>query len=234
MDVILLAAGFSRRFGDSLPKPFVKIAGKPLIFYPLFTLQRSKLIDRILVVISPEAEGMFSAVRNKYLKKITKITAVVHGGKERQDSVFNGLNFLSASGHGDIVAIHDAARPFLKEELLETLNLAARETGGAAPGIKVVDTIKSVDGNSIVAGHLKRDELRAIQTPQVFVFDKLFDAYKGSIGSGVNFTDDNEIFGVAGWNVKVVGGDSDLFKVTFKEDMIKARHVLAKMRSYYK
>lgn len=228
MTAVIVAAGTGSRLEAELPKPYILLADKPILWYSLYSFEASPFVEDIVVVISPEMEDYANSIQDKYFRDITKFAAFAHGGETRQQSVYNVLQEIKTELNPEIVAIHDAARPFLKVSLIEKLYKAACKTGGAAPGLKVTDTIKEVNSDRTVKTHLKRENLIAIQTPQVFAFSDLLQEYTGLSGTLEKYTDDTEIFSEGGGKVEIIEGDPDLFKITYKNDLERARQFLEK------
>lgn len=209
---IVVSAGLGRRLGKN--KTFVELSGKPLISWSVAALHASKSIDRIVLVLNKEfvMAGRKLAAQNNW----SKVTAVCEGGNLRQDSVRKGLNEIDGC---DWVLIHDGARPFLTEKLIEDGIRTALVTGAAAAAVEVKDTIKVVDDFDMVTRTLARDRLRAVQTPQVFREDLLKKAYELARGE---FTDDAAIVENAGYEVKLYRGDYNNIKITVPEDLAVA------------
>lgn len=225
MNVVIVAAGSSSRFNNKIPKPFVEVAGRPLLWYSISSFNRLSFVNKIIVVISKIHRELAEVAAERHFGSFEKFSGFVDGGAVRQESVSNALSALKGSGSGELVAIHDAARPFLKGELVERLNEEAGRHGAAAPGIAVVDTIKGLDSEGFIKSHLKRESLIAIQTPQVFHFEKLLDSYERATCELESFTDDTEIYSRYHGRVKIVEGDKELFKVTFEGDLARAEEV---------
>lgn len=232
MYVVIVAAGSSTRFSSSIPKPFVEVAGRPLLWYSLYTFNRLDFVKQIAVVVSKDHKELAETVRAQHFTGFSKFAGFVEGGATRQQSVYNALSTLPRA-QGVPVAIHDAARPFVKERLIVELNREAGLYGAAAPGIAVVDTVKSVDEEGFIKEHLKRESLTAIQTPQVFELSKLLSAYEQAAGELAAFTDDTEIYSRYFGRVKMVEGDKELFKVTFEGDLARAEEVYRRNRDLW-
>ena len=152
-----------------------------------------------------------------------KVTAVVAGGKSRQESVGNGLNALNKDVK--LAAIHDGARPLVTWQLIDRCIRAANTYGAAAPAIPVKDTIKTVEGG-IVSNTPDRSKLRAVQTPQVFDYDLLRGALKKAYEDGAEVTDDCSAVERLGMKVKIVEGDERNLKVTTPMDLKIAQMLL--------
>jgi len=204
---IIVAGGRGKRMGK--PKQFLKIAGRPMLAWTLRAFQESRVVDGIILVVAKDQ------VTGSKKLKFSKVLKVVVGGKERQDSVRNGLRELPESA--EIVLIHDGARPAVTEELIEKAVKAARSFGTAVIGVPVKDTVKLVAGSgSRVARTLNRKELWQAQTPQVFKAALIRKAYAKVRGK---FTDDAMLVERLGIPVKMIPGSYENFKITTPEDL---------------
>ena len=234
MDAIILSGGVGKRFGEGTPKTFALIAGKPLLYYSLYSFNKFKHTSKIYVVINSACEELALRYKKKYFSGFEKFAGFIPGGLERKDSVYNALSFIKERGGVNYVAIHDGARPFIKPELIEKIYAEAIARKAAAPGIKVVDAIKIVDDDGIIAEHPEKYLARAIQTPQIFDFELIYGAYKNSIESGKIFTDDTELLKGTSTKIKIVEGDDDLLKITFRDDLIKAKKIYGRIKKLWK
>ncbi len=151
----------------------------------------------------------------------------VPGGKSRQESVFKALGKLKShfKNSNPLVFIHDGARPFVSEDIINSTYKAALEFGAGAPGIQPVDTQNEVDENGFIKRHLVRSNLRAIQTPQVFRLNELLLAHEKASLSGKKYTDDTEIWDlfVPGGKVKITEGDIQNKKITYRQDIVQPK-----------
>lgn len=214
---IITAAGSGSRFSPgkkTVPKQYTRIKGKPVILYSLETFQKSRHIDEILVSAN---RIYFDFIHSLAVKNgITKLTTLVEGGKTRFVSVKNA--FLQIKGKaGDLVLIHDAARPNINKKLIELLLTNALRYGEVIPGIKISETVKK-ESKGIIKRTVDRRNLWTVQTPQAFRFDVLTKAYKKS-GRRYDFTDEAELAEHAGCKVRLIEGSSDNIKITTKEDL---------------
>lgn len=234
MDAVILSGGVGKRFGEGLPKTFAPIAGKPLLYYSLYSFNKYKHTGKIYIVINSAFEELADKYKRKYFAGFEKFAGFIPGGSERKDSVYNALSLIKERGGSDYIAIHDGARPFIKPELINEIYTSATIYKAAAPGIKIVDAIKIVDGDGIIAEHPVKNLARAIQTPQIFDFDLIYNAYKNSIGSGKVFTDDTELLADTQTKIKIVDGDDDLLKITFRDDLIKAKKIYGRIKKLWK
>lgn len=233
---IIPAAGSGKRMGTTIPKQFLALNGKPILYYTLKTFYFCPWVDELIVVGRPEdrkqiefiLEGIecedFSS-HEENLNTIKKVVwSFVEGGEERQESVFNGLNKLSKDV--ELVMIHDGARPFVTEELIEKTLEEAKQFGAAVLGVPVKDTIKRVSPNLDVVETLLRSELYAAQTPQTFKLGLLKEVYQKAAESQIVATDDASLLEVYNIPVRVVLGSYDNFKITTPEDIFIAEHML--------
>ncbi len=210
---IVVGAGIGQRMG--IDKIFMDLMGKPLIAWSVDTLQNSMSIGEIVLVLHKTKldEGRELIKSRKW----SKVSGLCAGGERRQDSVLNGIISVSRSNW---VLVHDAARPFITEELIRNGIAAAKLTGAAVACIDVRDTIKQVDDNEIVVQTLNRNRLRAVQTPQIFRLDLLKKSYE-LINADV--TDDATIVERAGYRVKLYPGDHRNIKITTPDDLLLAQ-----------
>jgi len=221
IEVILAAAGKGERIGAGVPKALLPVGGKPLFLHSLKVFGASALIKGIVLVVPPAAVDKFSrAVAKSAVKKRIKI---VRGGKERQDSVRNGLAALDADT--DTVFIHDAARPFVTPKIIKDLVKVLRRDQAATVAVPVKPTIKRVDPVSgYVAATLDRRFLWDVQTPQGFRREVLAKAHAQA--GEETATDDAYLVEKLGEKVKIVPGDYRNFKVTTSEDIIFAEGLI--------
>lgn len=220
ISAIILAGGKGRRMGYDLSKQFINIKGKPMLYYTLQKFLRCKKIDKIVLVLpKDEIDYCIKNVLEKYSLKVDKI---VEGGKERQDSVFNGLKACKDS---DIVLIHDGARPFVSEEMISNGIKYAKKYGAAAPGVMPKDTIKVIDGEGFCKMTPNRSELVAIQTPQVFKWDLIMNCHLKIKEEGKVVTDDTMVVENCNEKVYLYNGDYKNIKITTPEDLIIAEYL---------
>ena len=211
---IVPAAGCGKRLGLREKKPFVLLAGKPLITYSLRALESCGLIDDIIVAAQPGSIKRLKSIIKK--NGFKKVRDVVKGGKTRSESVRNCFKKIDPSCN--IVLIHDGARPFPGTDAIrDSINLAGK-FGQCVTAIPETDTIKLSDKNLFVKKTLDRSRLWRAQTPQAFRYDVLNLALK-RISDFSNLTDDSSILERAGKKVKIVEGSIRNIKITTKEDL---------------
>ena len=219
ISAVIVAAGNSRRMGKD--KLFLPLCGKPIFFYCLELFQTHSLINEIIMVVRTETKTLF---QNHLPKNITKVQKWIEGGKERQHSVWNGLQSINPDN--SLVLIHDAARPLITKAIVDSVINAAQKTGAAVCGTALADTIKEVDTNSMVARTLNRDRLVAVQTPQVFHTSLIREAYQKLMKTNEILTDDTAVVERLGKPVQVVICDDLNFKMTRPQDLILAKSIL--------
>ncbi len=210
---IIAAGGDSQRMGG-IDKLFAPISGRPVLARVIDTFQACKSIDQIIVVMN--SKNIEQCRRLVALEGWPKVKDVCLGGKQRQDSVAEGLKRLK---YGEWVVIHDGARPLVTIDLIEKGLEAAKETGAAVAAVLLTDTIKVAGADDIVRQTLPRQNLRAVQTPQVFRIDVIQNTYRHVFG---DVTDDASLVEKAGYKVKVYPGSYDNIKITTPADLAMA------------
>ena len=212
---VIVAAGKGTRMGPNVDKTFLEIAGKPVLAHTWQRFANAKCIDEIILVVRDGMQSAFQEIAEKFSLK--KPFRLVVGGKERQDSVWNGLEAVSPDT--EIVAIQDAARPCTSEALIEATIAAAREIGAAVAAQPIIDTIKeSADGKTIDRT-LDRSKLWAVQTPQTFRVQVIRRALAEVRKRGLSVTDDTAACDLVGQPVRLVVMPEPNPKVTRPEDL---------------
>ena len=223
ISAIILAGGKGKRMRSAISKQFIDIKGKPIIYYTLKKFSENKKIDNIIVVL-PEDEVKY--FKENILKKYElRINKIVIGGKERQDSVYNALKSLKNSST-DIVLIHDGARPFISERIINEGIKFAEIYGAAAPGVMPKDTIKVKNEKNFSVDTPNRANLVSIQTPQVFKFDEILECHEKIRYNGEKVTDDTMLVEKYGYSVYLYDGEYTNIKVTTPEDLILAERLI--------
>ena len=210
---VIVAAGESQRMGG-VDKMWALLGGKPVLARVADTFQNCSLIDQIVIILNEQ-----NLKRGKQLvaeQGWSKITDVCPGGKRRQDSVVAGLSRLR---NCNWVVIHDGARPLVTEELIHQGLSQAKETGAAVAAVPVTDTIKVAGDDRIVRQTPPRQNLWAVQTPQVFLPDIITEAYQQAKGE---VTDDASLVEQSGYRVKLYMGSYDNIKITTPDDLALA------------
>lgn len=219
---VVLAGGHGRRMQSDIPKQYLLLHGKPILYYSLMAFEQSKVDEIVLVTGEEEREYCRKEIVERF--GFQKVRAVVAGGKERYHSVYAGLKSCLGC---DYVMIHDGARPFLTEEMIERSIEAVERDRACAVGMPVKDTIKICDENGYVEQTPKREQVWMIQTPQSFEYCLIEQAYRMVIESGRAVTDDAmavEIF--LKEKVRLVKGSYANIKITTSEDLIIAEQMM--------
>ncbi len=221
---IVLAAGSGKRMGTEVPKQYLPLEGKPLLVYALETFQKSA-VDEIILVVAP---GEVSFCQKEIVEKyhIDKVCAIVEGGAERYDSVYEGLKACS----GDYVLVHDGARAFVTIDIIERAMGAVQECNACVVGMPSKDTIKIVDENGFVAATPARASVWTIQTPQCFSRSLLMDSYAKLFESSFEgITDDAMVVERANNTpICLIEGSYTNIKITTPEDLDLGRQILSK------
>jgi 2-C-methyl-D-erythritol 4-phosphate cytidylyltransferase len=220
---IIAAAGYGTRMHTPGGKQFLELAGKPILQHTLEIFSGCDAIDEIVLTVNPDdLDKAKSFVRQN---NFTKVIAVVPGGKERQNSVYNAL--LQVHEDTNIVLVHDGARPLVTKELIVRIASEIKIDDAVIPGVPVKDTTKTVK-DGIVQNTLDRKSLMSIQTPQAFRFKLLKEAYERGRRTGYLATDDARFIERLGHKVKVVPGSYENIKITTPEDIIIAEAIIQK------
>ena len=213
--VVIVAAGTGSRMNMGINKQFIKLKGKEIIAYTIEKFYNNSNIEDIVVVVKEdEAEFFDKEIIEKYNFKNIKIA---YGGKERQDSVYNGLKLLDKKC--DIVLIHDGARPFVSDKIIDNSIEKVKEHKAIVVGVPVKDTIKVIDNDKNIVDTPNRSVLWAVQTPQTFSYKILIDAYEDAFKSGFYGTDDAMLVERIGYKVKMIEGSYNNIKITTQEDL---------------
>jgi len=212
---------------SGINKQYMLLNSRPILSYSLDFFEKLDIVEQI-VVITGEHELDYCEQEVIKRFKYNKVSAVLPGGKERQDSVLIGLHKLGSDTN--LVAVHDGARPLLSSGLFSRLFKQAEEWGAAIPGIPSKDTLKMVDGESFVRQTLDRTSIYAIQTPQIFKYAELMTAYRKAYEENFQGTDDASLFERYIGRVRLVEGEYNNLKITTPEDLIIAEALLKAQR----
>ncbi|MEA4925126.1 MAG: 2-C-methyl-D-erythritol 4-phosphate cytidylyltransferase [Syntrophomonadaceae bacterium] len=228
--VVIAAAGKGSRMKSQTNKQYLPLNSRPVLSYSLDFFEKMNIVDEIVVVCgADELDYCQREIINRFHYK--KVSALLPGGRERQDSVWAGLQKLGEDT--DLVAVHDGARPLLSARVFLRLIEEAEKWGAAIPGMVSKDTLKSVDRDGFVRQTLDRNSVYAIQTPQIFKFAELRSAYQEAYQDDFQGTDDAALFERYIGRVKVVPGDYNNIKITTPEDLITAEALLKKLAVDY-
>jgi len=218
---IIPAGGKGKRSGTAVPKQYLKFNGKELIVYTLQVFQNNDLIDEIIISAEPAYFDLLKKIKKDY--ELTKLTKVVEGGDERQDSVHNALNEIKADDE-DLIVVHDAARALLPPEVLTNAILSAKQKGNAVVCIKAKDTL--IKGKNIINEYVNRDDVYYVQTPQIFKAKELRRAMQNAYKNNFIGTDESMLVKQIAIEVNIVEGSVMNFKVTTNEDVEMFKHLV--------
>ena len=249
---IILAAGQGRRMKTKEPKQYIELAGKPILAYSLAAFANCSFIDEIVLVVGKDQEDY---VRESIIEKygIEKVTHIITGGKERFNSVYAGLKILDpenkihqvrsldgekakridTSDLPDYIFIHDGVRPLISKEVIERAYDKVREVGACVVGVPAVATMKVVDAEGVIHETLDRSKIWTIQTPQVFSFALIKEAYDRCVELYErNITDDaTTVERMMDHPVHIVEGSYDNIKITTPEDLLRGELYLTQLGS---
>lgn len=214
--VLIPAAGKGNRMAHSVKKPYLKLAQKPILAHTIQRFEQNSAVDAIFVIVD---EADFNECRTAVLRPypFTKVQELVAGGETRQMSVYNGVRALSADV--DFVIVHDGVRPFVTDEVIFACLTAADECGAAVAAVPVKDTIKVANEDSFIVETPVRDQLWAVQTPQVFRKSLLQEAHQVAQTHQLTATDDASLVEQLGFPVKLVKGSYANLKITTPIDL---------------
>lgn len=215
ISAIIVAAGKGTRMGPNVDKLFLPLNGCPVIAHTWRRFEEAKCIDEIVLVVREGMQSAFADLATEF--SFAKPHRLVAGGVERQDSVWNGLNALSADA--EIVAIQDAARPCTSEALIQATIDAAQDMGAAVAAQPVTDTIKESADGALIQRTLDRSRLWAVQTPQTFRVEIIRRALAAVRERGLLVTDDTAGCELIGQPVRLVASTRPNPKVTRPEDL---------------
>ncbi|NMB42174.1 MAG: 2-C-methyl-D-erythritol 4-phosphate cytidylyltransferase [Firmicutes bacterium] len=231
--LLIAAAGRGRRMGGEMNKVYLPLAGRPVLAHTLQVFLEMNFFRQVVVVVAPREKDLF---RKQVLVPFfpdEKRIVLLEGGSKRQHSVLNGLEYLHRNNpSGDfLICIHDGARPLVSRALVQNVLQEALLTGAAVAGVPLKDTVKEVDGNSIVLHTPPRENLRAIQTPQCFQFSLLWQAYCKAGKDKFLGSDDSSLVERTGIKVRVVTGEYENLKITTPDDLRTAETFLSPGKS---
>lgn len=220
---IILAAGQGKRMNSKVQKQYMQLSGKPILYYSLNVFQKSVIDEIILVVGKGEIAYCQSEIVERY--GFHKVVKIIEGGAERYHSVYNGIKAIQ---NADYVYIHDGARPFISNEILDRVTKGVRENQACVVGMPVKDTIKIVDESGFVIETPSRELVWQIQTPQVFSFPLIKEAYEKLMEEPIQgITDDAMVVElILSCPIKLIEGDYTNFKITTSEDLYLAEQFL--------
>ena len=221
---VVLAAGNSQRMGKD--KILMPIGGAPVIAHTLKALQSSDIIDEIVIVTKYECIQEIADICNEH--GISKASRVIRGGKTRLESALIGVSNVSEKA--TLIAIHDGARPFVTEKLIDRVVHAAKTHSAAAPAVTASDPVRLLNSKGAVTATPDRDLVALVQTPQVFLAELIKAALTRAMDKGFRVTDDCSAVEAMGYKVTIVAGEADNIKLTTTRDIYAAEGILAERR----
>ena len=213
--VVIVAAGRGTRMGPNIDKLFLEVAGRPVVAHTWARWDAAEEVDELVLVIRAGMETAFTEMAATL--PLTKPYGFAVGGAERQDSVWNGLQAISAKA--ELVAIHDGARPCVSPELIRQTIQAARESGAAVAAQRITDTLKESDDGALISRTVDRSKLWSVQTPQVFRVAVIREAISTARARDLNLTDDTAACELIGQPVRLVESRQPNPKVTVPADL---------------
>ena len=221
---LIPAAGKGSRMAHSVKKPYLEVAQKPILAHTIQRFEQNSAVDAIFVIVD---QADFSECHATVLQPyaFTKVQKLVGGGETRQMSVYNGIRALSADV--DFVIVHDGVRPFVTDEVIFACLAAADECGAAVAAVPVKDTIKIANTDRFIVETLAREQLWAVQTPQVFRKSLLEEAHQAAEARQLTATDDASLVEQLGFPVKLVKGSYANVKITTPVDLQIAEVLLS-------
>jgi 2-C-methyl-D-erythritol 4-phosphate cytidylyltransferase len=232
LTAIIVAAGSSQRMG--FDKLFADLGGLPVAAHSIAAFEACAAVDSVLLITRPEREPAFRQLAKE--NGWTKLRDILPGGAARHLSVWNGLQAMASrtkGGADSFVAVHDAARPLVTPELIERCLRLARETGAACCAAPVSDTLKRASPDGRITGSVDRTDLWGMQTPQIFAFDALYQAYQSIIAANLTITDEASALEQLGQPVALLDSKDFNLKITYPSDLALANLMLQqrKLRS---
>lgn len=217
---VILAAGQSSRMGGASNKQFLELLGRPVVWYSLAAFQSCPDVHAIVLVRRAD----YAAQAENVARDFSKVVAFAEGGRERQDSVWNGLE--KCDPRTEIVAVHDGARPLVTPELISATIASARTFGTGIAAMKVVDTMKEATADGIVERTVDRTKLWAVQTPQTCRLEWLRRAYRVVFDAGLVVTDEAAAVEKLGQPVRLVPTSFLNVKITTPTDLAMVEALL--------
>ncbi|MDA3850625.1 MAG: IspD/TarI family cytidylyltransferase [Spirochaetaceae bacterium] len=212
---VILAAGSSQRMGSQGKKELLQLQGRPVIYHSVKAFIDSELFDTLLITCP---EGGIEQIR----QALSDFSGLYYtqGGKTRQQSVYQSLQFLKEYlNPQDVIFIHDGARPWINKKLIKKIYQTQQKNEAVIPVEPSTQAMKIIDAQGKIITHLKRQETWAAQTPQAFRFDKILWAHDLAIHSDIDFIDDSEVWSTFIGDVWTVEGNPENKKITYQGDL---------------
>lgn len=228
---IIVAAGKGTRMGTGINKQYLALKNKPILAHTIEMFQKSSSIHEIILIIDKDDElNCRTSIVEKYA--FDKVSMYVAGGKERQNSVFNGL--MKVKDECDIVVVHDGARPLVTSAIIEKCVEGAKTYHAVSAGVPIKDTIKILDADGFVQTTPNRKDVWITQTPQAFKRDILMKAHLYAIEHGILGTDDAMLVEAIGQKVKMIQAGYENIKITTPEDLISAEAIIDNKTKFHR
>ncbi|MCP4367963.1 MAG: 2-C-methyl-D-erythritol 4-phosphate cytidylyltransferase [Deltaproteobacteria bacterium] len=221
VSAVIVAAGKGVRMNDAVRKQYLPLAGRPVLAHCLTLFEKCNLINKIILVV-PEDD--FDYCRNNILPMLKSKINLVAGGRERQESVYNGL--IAVGENNGIVIIHDGVRPFANNEMLESCIRGAKKHGACIVGVPMQDTLKKISFSNSIEKTIERNNIWLAQTPQAFRYEIIKKAHENAKLKEYTATDDAFLVEQIGNPVKIVKGNKNNIKITTREDLKLAQAML--------
>ena len=220
---IIVAAGKSKRMRKNANKVFLPILNKPMMYYTIKNFQDCNLINEIVIVTQKNDIKKVNEIKQYY--SFTKIAKIVEGGKERQDSVYNGLISIKNAKNEDVVVVHNGSNPLVNENEITNCINAAKKHGAAAVGFQLKDTIKKIKSD-FVESTIDRKDIYQIQTPQAIKYGLFIEAFRNAKNKKIAVTDDASLVEALGKKVKIMPCSYENIKITTEDDLKIAEGIL--------
>ncbi|MBD3245009.1 MAG: 2-C-methyl-D-erythritol 4-phosphate cytidylyltransferase [Candidatus Moranbacteria bacterium] len=234
--LILCAAGKGKRLGKDLPKALVPIKNKPIFYYSLKNVFSSK-VKKVIIAAPKGWEDVFKTSLKKHFnkKELVKVSYIISGGKERQDSVYKGLVKIYDENfkNNPIILVHNAANIFAKKSDFNKVIEGVKKDCACAVALPSVDTLRKLGKNFKILKKLEREKIWRTQTPQGARLSVLMKAFKKAKKENFIGTDELELISRLGEKVKIIPGTKLNFKITFKQDFLKAKALINLGNSHF-
>ncbi len=221
---IIVAGGKGKRMKSKVNKILLSLEEKPVIYHTIKKFQDCSYVEKIILVVNEDNFDEIQGLAQKY--KFDKVIKIVRGGKERQDSVYNGIKAIENAEDDEAVLIHNAANPFVSEQTIKDVINTVKEHGAAAAALPSEDTLKEVDKDGFVLSTLDRNKIWRMQTPQGMKYRIAKKAFSKAYEKGYCATDDVALVERIGKKVKIVETNKENIKITTPEDLVAAEKIV--------
>lgn len=222
---IIVAAGKGKSMNSNVNKVFLEINSKPILAHTLEKFQNCSAIDEIIIVSQKNNFKKINEIKKQY--NLNKINKIIVGGKERQDSVYNGLMSIKKAKYNDIIAVHNGSNPLVKDSEIKNCIAAAKKHGASAAAFRLKDTIKRTS-NNFASETISRKDVWQMQTPQCIQYGLFKEAYNNARNKKITATDDVSLVEALNKKVKIVECSYENFKITTQDDLRMAKSILSK------